>query len=79
MTKIKSWHIGKTMGEKAFIYFWWGLPSNFYGRQFGKVSLTNATTFGYTNLLLGIYLVDKLAHTGKVAFVQDYSLQHFLK
>lgn len=27
LTKIKSWYIGKTVWEKALIYFWWELPS----------------------------------------------------
>ena len=59
---------------KALICFWWELPSKFYGGQFGNISIINTCAFWYSRLLLGIYLTDKLAHTGSTAFVQDYSL-----
>ena len=55
-------------------YFWWELPSRFYGGQFGNINIISTCAFCYSNLLVGIYLVDKLAHTGSTTFVQDYSL-----
>lgn len=51
LAEIKSGPIGKTVGEKALIYFWWELPSNFYGRQFDNISITNACTFWYRSYL----------------------------